>query len=81
MGCDPAHTKTLERGGAMQKSSDYSCIPLCRRCHDFYHTFGREAEWAAVVGLDVLVIVQQFNREWFDLQAWKDKGGGGPIRT
>ena len=30
---DPCHTGPH---GASQKSSDLSCIPLCRRCHDLF---------------------------------------------
>jgi hypothetical protein len=36
MPCDPAHTGT--DGGMGQKASDYSCVPLCRTCHDVYHS-------------------------------------------
>jgi hypothetical protein len=38
---DPAHTG--RDGGGSQKASDYSCVPLCRRCHDAYHRIGRKA--------------------------------------
>ena len=39
--CDAAHTGS--DGGMSVKASDYSCVPLFRRCHDRYHRIGRAA--------------------------------------
>ena len=60
---DPAHTKDGTQGMG-QKSSDYSCIPLCRACHEEYHRYGRESEWAASVGIDMRALVARLNAAW-----------------
>ncbi len=64
-GCDPAHTKVIDYAGMSQKTSDFSCIPLCRPCHDTYHAYGRETEWAAHVGKDILAIVTDLQQRFY----------------
>lgn len=53
---DPCHTGPH---GLSQKSSDMSCIPLCRRCHDAFdadpHGF------AARHKMDVPALIKKFN--------------------
>jgi hypothetical protein len=65
---EAAHTGS--DGGAKQKASDYSCIPLCWDCHqgaaDSYHR-DREAFAArlfARVRRTVEQLVKELNREW-----------------
>ena len=57
---DPAHTGPH---GISQKASDYSCIPLCRKCHDEYDAaprqFAGEREW------DLAEIIAFWNHSWF----------------
>lgn len=60
-----AHTGS--DGGIGQKSSDYSCIPLCEECHtlgnDAYHVIGKvdfEVRWF----LNLEKLVKKLNREW-----------------
>jgi hypothetical protein len=54
-------------GGMSQKSSDYSCIPLCPDCHRVgrlaYHRVGR-AEFAARHELDYAEECSRVLREW-----------------
>lgn len=66
---DPAHTG--KDGGASMKSSDFSCIPLCRLHHDMFDgkskcpsgDVGREA-FIRYYGLPVDDIVVELNLEW-----------------
>lgn len=58
-GIDPCHTGPH---GLNQKSSDYSAIPLCRKCHDKFDS--GPALFAAARGLDVPALIQMFNRFW-----------------
>lgn len=57
---DPAHTGPH---GISQKASDYSCIPLCRTCHDAFdrapRQFATERDW------DMASIIQFWNHLWF----------------
>jgi hypothetical protein len=52
---DPAHTGSHGLG---QKSDDYSCIPLCRKCHQEYDA----CPWKFVFkhGLDIPALIQMF---------------------
>lgn len=63
---EAAHTGS--DGGMRQKSSDYSCIPLCCDCHTLgeksYHRLGREA-FEAIHSLDIAQLVRRLNRLWF----------------
>ena len=50
-----------------QKASDYSCVPLCRKCHttgsSAYHRIGKhefEREW----GIDFVDLVRVLNIAW-----------------
>jgi len=54
---DPAHTGPH---GIGQKSSDLSCIPLCRRCHDQFDADPRG--FAARHRLDIPALIQKFNQ-------------------
>lgn len=54
---DPAHTGPHGTG---QKSSDLSCIPLCRRCHDAFDADPRG--FAERHKLDIPALIQMFNR-------------------
>ena len=58
-GIDPCHTGPH---GIGQKSSDKSCIPLCRKCHDEFDS--GPALFAAAHGLDVPLLIEVFNRRW-----------------
>jgi len=63
---EAAHTGS--DGGLRQKSSDYSCIPLCTGCHRFspdaYHQVGRQ-EFERRHSLDIDELVRTLNAEWF----------------
>lgn len=67
---EAAHTGS--DGGMSQKSSDYSCVPLCSDCHtqapDAYHRVGKAA---FEVGRNVFVaeLVKRLNRIWFHPEA------------
>jgi len=40
---DPHHPKGVEWGcGTGLKAPDYTVIPLCRKCHQAYHDFGKK---------------------------------------
>jgi hypothetical protein len=65
-GCDPAHTGS--DGGARQKASDDSCVPLTRAEHEEYHALGREA-FARRYGLDVPALCRQFRADYARLRA------------
>ena len=62
---EAAHTG--QDGGMAQKSSDYSCVPLCNACHTAgrraYHRIGRE-EFERLHGIDFDVIVEGLFTEW-----------------
>ena len=70
---EAAHTGS--DGGMSQKSSDYSCIPLCSDCHTLgekaYHRIGRET-FEARHGLDILQLVRRLNRLWFKAKRGED---------
>ena len=57
---DPAHTGPHGFGS---RSSDYSCIPLCRKCHPEFDAaprqFASEREWS------IAEIVTLWNHLWF----------------
>jgi hypothetical protein len=69
-GADPAGeaAHTGSDGGMRQKSSDYSCIPLCTDCHTqaphAYHRIGREA-FETHHSIDIADWVRRLNRLWF----------------
>lgn len=60
---EAAHTGS--DGGMKQKSSDYSCIPLCTDCHtmdpDSYHRDREEFDRQ----VNVRGLVRQLNYDWF----------------
>src|SRR3954463_12723064 len=68
VGVEAAHTGS--DGGAAQKSSDYSCIPLCTDCHTqaaHAHHRGRdECERRIVerIGMTIAEVVRMLNQEW-----------------
>lgn len=63
---EAAHTGS--DGGMRQKSSDYSCIPLCSDCHtqspQAYHRIGR-AEFEFAHNLDIAELVRRLHAIWF----------------
>jgi hypothetical protein len=63
---EAAHTGN--DGGMAEKSSDYSCIPLCADCHRFgvesYHVLGRGA-WEARHAVDARELVRRLSSFWF----------------
>lgn len=60
---DPAHTgKNPGRG---LKTSDYSCIPLCRKCHDDYHArVNSEDEWFKEHGIEIELLKEKLLEGW-----------------
>lgn len=58
-------------GGMGQKSSDYSCVPLCRGCHtsggSAYHRVGRK-EFQRLNGIDFEIVVEGLFTEWSALR-------------
>ncbi len=58
-GVDPCHTGPH---GTSQKSSDYSCIPLCRKCHDAFDADPRG--FAERHQLDIPALIAGFLRIW-----------------
>lgn len=68
-GCNPSEAAhTGNDGGMGLKSSDYSCIPLCRDCHTLsensYHRLGRQA-FELEHDIQVAELVARLNRLWF----------------
>jgi hypothetical protein len=65
---EAAHTGS--DGGQSQKASDYSCIPLCRDCHQFatgsYHRDRQACELRIVerTGLTTVDLVKDLNGTW-----------------
>jgi hypothetical protein len=61
---EAAHTG--HDGGASQKASDYTCVPLCHECHAEYDN-GQESKalFEEAAGIDMAAIVRERNREWF----------------
>jgi hypothetical protein len=65
---EAAHTG--DDGGAAQKASDYSCIPLCADCHTLaarsYHRDREACEERifARLGLTIAQLVRKLNQEW-----------------
>src|SRR5438132_6101215 len=56
---DPCHTGSRGLG---QKSSDLSCIPLCRKHHEEMHK--GPADFALKYDLDIPVLIEFFNHLW-----------------
>jgi len=56
---DPCHTGSHGYGS---KSSDLSCIPGCRKCHDLFDADPRG--FAGAKGLDVAEVIRRFNNLW-----------------
>jgi hypothetical protein len=56
---DPCHTGPH---GLNQKSSDLSCIPLCRKCHDQFDADPKG--FARLHCLKIPALIQRFNRLW-----------------
>ena len=58
-------------GGMRQKSSDYSCVPLCAVCHrvgpESYHWIGKDA-FEKLHGLKFARLVKRLNRAWGTMQ-------------
>ena len=69
---EAAHTGS--DGGMSMKSSDYSCIPLCRSCHTAgrgaYHQIGRRT-FERTYGIDLQALVKSLNVRW----AAEQRGG------
>ena len=67
---EAAHTGS--DGGMAQKSSDYSCVPLCTSCHtqsaDAYHRVGKQA-FEVCRNVAFAELVKRLNRIWFHPQA------------
>lgn len=65
---EAAHTGS--DGGARQKASDYSCIPLCSDCHQFaagaYHRDRACCEQRIVElnGVTIIELVESLNGTW-----------------
>jgi hypothetical protein len=63
---EAAHTG--DDGGLRQKSSDYSCIPLCPSCHTTgpaaYHVLGY-LEFECRHSIDIDELVRRLNGLWF----------------
>lgn len=68
-GVEAAHTGS--DGGMRQKSSDYSCVPLCHDCHQSapisYHRLGRD-QFAAQTGIDFADLVSRLNVLWHEMR-------------
>jgi hypothetical protein len=66
---EAAHTG--RDGGMRQKSSDYSCVPLCRCCHTAggksYHRIGRK-EFERQHGIDFDIVTEGLFTEWSALR-------------
>ena len=64
---EAAHTG--EGRGLRQKSSDYSCVPLCGFCHRLgphsYHVLGKKA-FEQFHLVDLANLVEQMNALWFE---------------
>ena len=62
---EAAHTGA--DGGMRQKASDFTCIPLCHRCHrtgkQAYHAIGRRA-FEALHMIDCAAVVMRLNAEY-----------------
>lgn len=56
-GVDPCHTGSH---GLSTKSSDLSCIPLCRKCHDAFDADPRG--FVARERIDIAALITKFNR-------------------
>lgn len=57
---DPHHVKSRGAGGT---SADL--VPLCRRCHDLYHSKGRET-FAELTGCDLAAEAERLEAEWLN---------------
>jgi hypothetical protein len=68
---EAAHTGS--DGGGSQKSSDYSCVPLCANCHRVgpraYHglSMGKTA-FEKLHGINFSQLVKRLNRAWGTMQ-------------
>lgn len=67
-GVTPAQAAHTGRDGGMsQKSSDYSCVPLCHGCHttgaSAYHRVGRQ-EFERLHRIDLEVVGEGLFTEW-----------------
>lgn len=60
---DPAHTGAHGLG---TKSSDFSCLPLCRKCHDAFDA--NPQAFAEQHQLDIPNLIEQFNALWNERQ-------------
>ena len=63
---DPAHTGAH---GLSQKASDFSCLPLCRLCHEEFDKHPRE--FARVHNLDIEGLIEMFNGWYADRERKK----------
>lgn len=72
---EAAHTGS--DGGMSMKSSDYSCIPLCRSCHTAgkgaYHQIGRRT-FERIYGIDLQALVKLLNVRWAAEQRGAESG-------
>jgi hypothetical protein len=64
---EAAHTG--QDGGMSQRSSDWSCVPLCPECHRFhadaYHRIGRAA-FEEKFDIDFRELCRRLQRCWFN---------------
>ena len=58
-----AHTG--DDGGMSQKASDYSCVPLCPRCHAIYDNGKDSGQFEQAAGIGMAAIVRRLNALWF----------------
>jgi hypothetical protein len=61
-GIDPAHTGPH---GLSQKSSDSTCIPLCRQCHDALDAAPQA--FAEQRQIDIPVLIERLNRDYHQI--------------
>ena len=65
-GIDPAHTGPH---GMSQKSSDLTCIPLCRRDHNAFDAAPQD--FASEHGIDIPALIQRLNRAYSETMKGK----------
>lgn len=61
---DPAHTNVFGRSGMSQKTSDRSCVPLCRLCHREMDAGMRRLTFEADHGICLAEIVARYNAKY-----------------
>jgi hypothetical protein len=68
-GSDPCHTKAIDRGGMGQKTSDRSCIPLCRVHHREFDQGRYRATFCERYRLDIDRLVERLNAIYSDYKS------------